>query len=336
MTDLFLINLSQEHPELARIEIIRLFGNHGEWKNQHILLLEGEPEEILSQSKKSGSVRSVFRIIDQLDYLDIEHLERSALNAFAESEGNTFAVKTKRLDKQAFKELRSAKIERTLGASILKKRPRWKVDLRNPDITFYVLIWEGGIILADLLLQQRGKDYNWKAPKNLPHFRGGAMKPIFARMMANLVRPEEGEWVLDPFCGHGGLLLELVDIGASPVGLELDRRIIRQAQENLSFVGYDHISQLVMGDAFHLPFRKQSFKKIVCDPPYAIQTTTSGRKPGQLTYEWLNTFREKVTLVLALPHNLLSELPKQWKTLMEADSYVHKNLTRRIRLVTNE
>lgn len=162
------------------------------------------------------------------------------------------------------------------------------------------------------------------------------MKPIFARMMVNLLQVHHGDWALDPFCGHGGLLLELADVEASPIGVELDGRILRQAQQNMRHVGYDQLIHLVMGDAFNLPFRTKAFQKVICDPPYAIQTTTSGRNPSEFANQWLEQFNEKVTLVFALPKSLFLNLPKQWKVLMEADSYVHKNLTRRVRLITNE
>ncbi|RMG20171.1 MAG: methyltransferase domain-containing protein [Methanobacteriota archaeon] len=334
--ELFLVSLSQEHPSLARNETIRLFGDKIRWKNNHIFTVEGNLNAILKKARKSGAARLVFRVHEEWKTYDIDKIGIALEKFDQHPKKKTFAVKAKRLDKPCFEELKTSEIEKEVGSAFLMRNPGWKVDLKNPAISIHIVLWEGGIILAELLMVQKGKDYNWKAPKNLPHFRGGAMKPVFARMMANLVIPEPGEWVLDPFCGHGGLLLELVDIEASPVGIELDRRIVRQAQENFKHIGYDQIAQLVMGDAFHLPFRKGSFRKMVCDPPYAIQTTTSGRQPAQLVHEWLKNVHEKVELAFALPNNLLPELPKQWKILMEADSYVHKNLTRRVRLISNE
>ncbi len=300
----------------------------------HLAFIFGTQRELMKKAKKSGAIRKLFEIFQIWDNTNnIEVKIRAALQDNGINPAS-FAVRVYKLDQKI--SFSSRMLEGKIGKVIRDLFPNSTVNLDHPEIQFTLIFWNNSLAFGKFILENKGKEYNWKAPKNLPHFRGGALKPIIARQMCNILNPKEGEIVVDPFCGHGGMLLELVDIGCKPIGIELDGRVVRQAQENLKFIGYQDPIHLLMGDAFNLPLRKGSFRKIVTDPPYAIQTTTSGKKPGTLVYEWLEKFPYKTEIVFALPKEFLKELPKQWKTLMEGDNYVHKNLTRRIRLITNE
>ncbi|MCH8908827.1 MAG: RsmD family RNA methyltransferase, partial [Candidatus Heimdallarchaeota archaeon] len=146
----------------------------------------------------------------------------------------------------------------------------------------------------------------------------------------NLLHPFDAI-ILDPFCGHGGILREIADVGSYAIGIEVSKKVTRELLENNRHFGYDDRIEIIMGDSLHPPYRGDSFDQAVTDPPYAIQTTTIGRKPDDLLSEWIENQNENLVLVFTTPKEMLSNLPDNWVIDIDADDYVHRSLTRRIR-----
>ena len=63
------------------------------------------------------------------------------------------------------------------------------------------------------------------------------MSPKLARCMANLARVKEGDTVLDPFCGTGGILIEAGLIGCKVIGCDIDWKMKKGTATNLEYAG---------------------------------------------------------------------------------------------------
>ena len=335
--DTYLLKISQGHTSLANIELDILFGGSYEKLDYSLAYVQTTYEKLEWALKRTAAIRFAMKELSRSVFSSLNDLSQLVNQADLGSLPTDF---TYRVD--AFKVgednigLPTPIIAKEIGRLIALRRTDAKVDLHEPSVRFTVCIWDFNLSFGIFIKEIKGKDYDWKAPKMLPHFRGGALKPVVARFMTTILNPDDGEWVLDPFCGHGGILLELYDIGANPVGVELSPMIVRQAQKNLKHIHYNDTVHIIMGDAFHMPFRKKSFLKMVTDPPYAIQTTTSGRKPGDLFFQWLNTIWHPAKIVFAMPKTIMLKLPNSWKLIYEAEDYVHRNLTRIFRVITHE
>ncbi len=248
--------------------------------------------------------------------------------------GSTFRVRVYKNGNLGFSINRN-RIERKIGSIVLNRNSNVSVNLSNPESEVGVIIWETGFGLIYTRNCLSAGDFSARSPKVFPYFRGGAIKPRIARFLVNLLSPENDQLIIDPFAGHGGLLIELASLGISSLGIELDRKIVREAQVNLLQVRGSELTMIIMGDSLHMPLRKLGDQKFVTDPPYAIQTTTSGREPAVLFMKWLLSLSQTCQISFSLPNNVLEQLPTPWKVVLEAEDFVHKNLTRRLRVITN-
>jgi tRNA (guanine10-N2)-dimethyltransferase len=96
--------------------------------------------------------------------------------------------------------------------------------------------------------------------------------------MCNLAGIRPSDFVLDPFCGGGGILCEASYIGASVIGIELSWKLLVGANRNLRDIGMNYT--LIQGDAQRPPIG--SVDRIVTDPPYGRTSSTRGRIAIQL------------------------------------------------------
>jgi SAM-dependent methyltransferase len=78
------------------------------------------------------------------------------------------------------------------------------------------------------------------------------------------IRP--GERLLDAGCGEGRHCFGALEHGARVVGLDLDLASLRPAVGGLRKRGEElgSLGAMIQGDAFHLPFRDESFDKVIC------------------------------------------------------------------------
>lgn len=73
-------------------------------------------------------------------------------------------------------------------------------------------------------------------------------------------------YVLEVGCGNGRSLLEIASITKNLAGIDHDRDAIRDARTKLKKVGN---VQLLLADAIHLPFSKNSFDYVLCMTTFA-------------------------------------------------------------------
>lgn len=335
----WLLKLACDSLDLVQEEINALSAeNTILWLNDCLGIVEMNSTEIEAISSSSAVMK--FILIDPvlLEHNDVVALtqnyqfpEKHITEEFIPYESK-FVVRhqhTGVVDKKLPTEL----IEREVGASILRKRGDLKVDLANDKNVYIIISWNHGSVMGWLYKTVEYTPIASRSPKMSPYFRGGGMKSRLCRLLVNLLSPLDSI-ILDPFCGHGGILREIADLGSFGIGIEINKKLCRELLANNRHFGYDNRIAIIMGDSLQAPLRKNSFIQAVTDPPYAIQTTTKGFDPADLLAKWLNNQGDGLKLVFTTPKTMLQELPNEWKVELDKEDFVHKSLTRRVRRAT--
>jgi tRNA (guanine10-N2)-dimethyltransferase len=156
--------------------------------------------------------------------------------------------------------------------------------------------------------------------------------------MVNLAAVKPGEWLLDPFCGTGGALIEAARLDIRSVGIEINRKIIWGALRNLKDDRITkELADLIFGDALQLPFKRDSISAIVTDPPYGTASSTRGFDLQDLLLDFFRVIRyilsTNARIVIAVPSNV--EIEEKLANILNATykkflHYVHRSLTRKI------
>ncbi|MFB6119808.1 MAG: methyltransferase domain-containing protein [Halobacteriaceae archaeon] len=156
--------------------------------------------------------------------------------------------------------------ERTLGAALVDRG--FDVDLETPDHELRA-VFAGDTCFLGWLAVESERGYGDRAPTDRPFFQPGSMDPLLARALVNIAGARPGARVVDPMCGTGGLLIEAALVGADPVGLDAQRKMVRGARENLVEYGSGTV---LRGDATQLPLRDGAADAVVFDAPYGRQS----------------------------------------------------------------
>ncbi|MFX0186016.1 MAG: DNA methyltransferase [Candidatus Hodarchaeota archaeon] len=259
--------------------------------------------------------------------------------------GKTFSVDTKRIGepigilKQRFL---TQSLSNYLGGQILRTNSDSKVNLNNPEIRFNCIINRHGFWFGQYISSSLRKDVRQRSSHKRPFFHPSSMNPLLQRTMINLAALGPGEWLLDPFCGSGGALLEASLLGIKSIGVEVDRRIVWGAYQNLRATKRTtKLTHLIYGDANHLGFKKNSISGIVTDPPYGSTASTQGVNLLNLLINFFHEIepilRPNCRLVIAVPSTI--DIEEEAAAILNATyekflHYVHRSLTRKIIVFT--
>ncbi len=253
----------------------------------------------------------------------------------------SFSVKSKRIG-QPFGIFCQKKITQDVstfvGAMIQKENPSKRVDLENPEEKFIVILSKFGFWLGKHFSSSLRNDVRKRTSHKRPFFHPSSMNPILQRTMINISGVKSGEWLLDPFCGTGGGLLEAARLNINSVGVEIDRRMIWGSRQNLAS-DYEtrEKTYLVFGDATKLSFKKGSFSAIVTDPPYGTAASTQGFDLSDLLLDFIKEVsllvKPQSRIVFAIPSEI--NIEDKAKQILKASyrifyHYVHRSLTRKI------
>ncbi len=268
---------------------------------------------------------------------------------------NDFVVRIKRFDKV---KMDTPVFERKLGHLILKygiddenesnsdKLNGFKVNLKDPDSFIRAVASENEIFVGYEKFKLNKKHFQDIKPHKRPFFYPGSMSPKLARCMVNLSRIKEGELMLDPFCGTGGILLEGGMIGAKLIGSDINWNMKNGTLINLKHCTNLDYCEMEERDyeAHHIDVRElklyEKVDAVVTDPPYGISTSTGGSESGEIFHQFLESIdynmKENAYLCIAHPHyldfdSMLDDLDFE---LLERHSIkMHKSLTRIISVI---
>ena len=299
---------SQEHPQLPIAELRAVMDCENidadiDIITEGLVILKGidfkkcgDYYRILT--KRLGYTHEVHEIIttsaiDRLDE-DVSSID------WSEYIDETFAVRVKRFHSR----IDTVATERKIGSLILENCSNIKVNLKNPKSLVRVVAFEDIVYVAIERIKLNKKHFEETKPHKRPFFYPGSMSPKLARCMVNLARVKEGQLVLDPFCGTGGILIEAGLIGCRVVGSDIYWKMKNGTAINLEHYGITDYR------TFNLDVRElkmyEKVAAVVTDPPYGISTTTGDVDGENIIKEFYKSIydnmKDDAYLCMASPH----------------------------------
>lgn len=345
MAKLFFL-LSGEHPTLPFSELRAIFEAEGYGfrlikELDQVLMVESEVKAVDVVKRRAALTKTCNLQLFHCNAEFSEVMKTANETPFEKilHKGESFVVRVKRVKRHA-QHLDVLLLERKLGGVILERAPKTKVDLKNPDKTFFGVITDGEFVFGLKLTEIIPGEFVKRSPSKKPFFHPSAMTAKLARCMVNLAKPRAGDLVLDPFCGTGSILIEAGLIGCRVLGLDVKRKMVRGSLENFEF--YHMVPEgLVVADAKALPIRKVDC--VVTDPPYGRSATTLGwttREIIKRTFDELaGVMDEGGRVCLAVPKTMKVSGVGEGFGFRHVEShflYVHRSLTREIAVFERE
>ncbi|MCS7112677.1 MAG: THUMP domain-containing protein [Candidatus Bathyarchaeota archaeon] len=283
-----LVRVSGWHPSLPKAEVKAVLEAEGLaydtlLDSRMLLMVESDEASIEALKRRCSYVRRIALWIascgsDPDSVTDA--LSKADLHSFMES-NRSFKVYAERLDPSMCG--LSKRLEEAAGDTI--RRRGFKVDLEKPDYTILCFIDSGLAHIGLQVSRLRFTDlFMDRLPIRRPALHPSTLQPDIARCLVNLSRAEVGDFLLDVFCGVGGILIEAAMLGCRVAGIDMDMEMLRKAEANLR--GYRlTFDGLIRGDARKLPF--SNVDRIVTDPPYGRASSTKGVDPVKLIGDFL-------------------------------------------------
>lgn len=153
------------------------------------------------------------------------------------------------------------------------------VSMKDADVKILLLLTLEGVFLCKSTESQLRHALRNRGPGRMRFFHPSMMNAFLARAMCNLAGVMPSDIVLDPFCGAGGILYEILSIGARPIGIDVSWHLLSGASANLAGLNGGGFC-LVQGDARFIPICKCHC--IVTDPPYGRSSSTRGSESSIL------------------------------------------------------
>ena len=299
---------SQEHPQLpiaelkAVMECENIDANIDVITEGLVIVKDIQPEKCDDYykilTKRLGYTHEVHEIIVTSS---IEKLNEDVSSIdWAKYIDETFSVRVKRFHSP----VDTVAYERKIGSLVLENCDNIKVNLKKPKSLVRVVAYQDIVYVAIEKIKLNKKHFEESKPHKRPFFYPGSMSPKLARCMVNLSRVREGELVLDPFCGTGGILIEAGIIGCKVVGSDIYWKMKNGTAINLEHYGITDYR------TFHLDVRElkmyEKVAAVVTDPPYGISTTTGDVDGEDIIKEFFKSIydnmRDDAYLCMASPH----------------------------------
>ncbi|MFW9991154.1 MAG: methyltransferase domain-containing protein [Candidatus Odinarchaeota archaeon] len=255
-------------------------------------------------------------------------------------EGLTFKVMVKRNGPISSVRLlkKEAKTIEKLASFHIVRHTGAKANLEKPDISFRLFISENHLVFTRQVHKSDRKALFGRYPSKRPFFHSSAMRPILIRAMVNLGKAGEKKdmVVMDPFCGTGGFLVELLDIRdklgleMKLLGLDFNKWMVRGTKRNLQPGKANFLSR---ANAMQLPLKPETVDLIVTDPPYGINSSTGGIAAESVINESLTgmarVLKKGGMLVFTITDKVEINYSRTGlKLLKRFKSRVHSSLTR--------
>ena len=201
--------------------------------------------------------------------------ELGGLDRFVESielPAGSIAVRVKRFQGNGSPE-QANRLVHKVAEGVTKTR---KTDLIHPDLRLRVLWSECLHFFLDEYQVDR-EQFEQRHVRSRPFFSPISLHPRHARALVNLTRVKEGETLLDPFCGTGGIMLEAALIGARAIGSDISPEMIEGCEANMRHFGVPfHRLEVLDVEAAAVEFG--AVDAVATDPPYGRSSTTN-REP---------------------------------------------------------
>lgn len=204
------------------------------------------------------------------------------------------------------------------------------VSLKCPEVEFRAILSEDRCYFGKVLFSfDRGFSFDSRNPGKRDFFHPGVMMPRMARTLVNLTLAREGEILLDPFCGTGGILIEAQLLDMQAIGSDFDPLMVQGSTRNLKD------ASLMVADATHLPLSAHSIDTVVTDFPYGqsvcIKKTDTMDRLYEASLEEIRRVLKPGRRAVVVTHRDISSIASRVMTVLQThDQRVHKSLTRRV------
>jgi tRNA (guanine10-N2)-dimethyltransferase len=171
------------------------------------------------------------------------------------------------------------------------------------------------------------------------------MDPLLARAIGNLARIQPGDLVLDPMCGTGGLLIEAGLLGARPLGIDAQAKMVRGTRTNLRAALGDALVKtpgdapfLARGDATALPLPDDRVDRVVVDVPYGRQSKIATHERSALVRGALEEARRVGPRAVVVADRSYAALAREagWTVSETFERRVHRSLTRHVHVLDRD
>jgi tRNA (guanine10-N2)-dimethyltransferase len=220
--------------------------------------------------------------------------------------------------------------ERMIGAMI-----DGPVSLKNPETEYRAILSEDRCYFGKVLFTFDRGSFDARNPGKREFFHPGVMMPRMVRTLVNIACVQPHDIVLDPFCGTGGILIEADLLGAQAIGSDFDPLMVMGSRQNIPE------SDLMLADATQLPFGDDTVDVVVTDFPYGQSVCIKKADTMDMLY---GDALEEICRVLkpgkravVVTHRDISPIAAEYFTVLQRhDQRVHKSLTRRVLVLTNQ
>jgi tRNA (guanine6-N2)-methyltransferase len=185
----------------------------------------------------------------------------------------------------------------------------WRQAGDDADVEFWATLVGGEMFLALRLTGERTRHREYKVAH-----RPGSLRPSVAAALAWLCRPRPEDFVIDPMCGAGTILIERAHLGryAMLAGFDRDPEAIAAARENIG-PRYRPIG-VARADAARLPLGNGSASSIATNLPWGIKHG-SHEENRRLYPRLIEEFARVVR-----PGGRIVMLTSEWRLMREATS----------------
>lgn len=208
------------------------------------------------------------------------------------------------------------------------------VSLKNPEIEYRAILSEDRCYFGKVLFAFDRSSFDMRNPGKRVFFHPGVMMPRLARTLVNIAGVQQGDIVLDPFCGTGGILIEAHLLGANTIGSDFDSRMVMGTRQNIPR------TNLILADATELPCRDRTVDAVVTDFPYGQSVCI--RKSDSMDKLYENSLKEIRRVLksgkraVVVTHRDITPIASEYFTILQQhDQRVHKSLTRRILILAS-
>ncbi len=141
------------------------------------------------------------------------------------------------------------------------------VDLEKPETVFRVFVDGDQVYLSKRVFENDGGSFEKRRSHLRPFSSPVSLHPKLARSLVNLSGVKKDGFLLDPFCGTGGILIESGMIGVKVKGIDKDPKMVEGCIKNLEHYGIEE-KKIIKGDAFEKISKVGDVDVIVTDLPY--------------------------------------------------------------------
>ncbi len=325
MKEKYLFELGGENTELGKYEALELLKTENYapkliLDNKNIVIIEVSNKIKTRVVQRLAMTKRLSRIIFYHKEEDIDTILQKI--GEIDIEKRSFAIRSINKTKNS---------ETILAKKLGEKVPLHnKINLTKPDVK--ILYYADKMSVVSIWNKEKETYYSQCLEhhiKHRPFFSPISIHPRIARSMVNLSNCSLKNKIIDPFCGTGGILIEIGNMKIEGVGIDVLDKMVEYTIGNLKH--YDLSAEIIQGDIQKI--EDYDIDAIVTDPPYGISTTTRGEGVKELMIRSLSLFSKKLKsgqrLVMAVSKPELVQ-SNHFRILYQFEWYIHKSLTRNI------